>query len=101
MLIDRAGEQSGAASYMSLEQTRQYFVAMAINEAALDNAVSVLLLAGLVEPYDASNEGIDASQRIAITHSGRMHYEMATTDQFYIGSMTFATPVRSVDLVSR
>jgi cold shock CspA family protein len=99
MLIDRAGEQSGVGSYMSVEQTRQYFIAMGVNEAALDNAIRVLLTARLVEPYDASQESVDASQRIAITHSGRMHFELATTDQFYVSNMAYATPLRSADVV--
>jgi cold shock CspA family protein len=99
MLIDRAGEQSGVGSYMSVEQTRQYFVAMGVNEAALDNAIQVLLVARLVEPYDASQQSVDASQRIAITHSGRMHFELATTDQFYVGNMAYATPIRCADVV--
>jgi cold shock CspA family protein/energy-coupling factor transporter ATP-binding protein EcfA2 len=101
MLIDRAGESPGIAAYISVEQTRQYFIAMNLFEPAIDHALSVLLKFRLIEPYDTSDEAVEASQRIAVTYSGRMHYEFATTDPFFIGDMAFATPVRSSDLVAQ
>jgi len=99
MLIDRAGESAGVGGYRSVEQARQYFVAMTVSEPAIDNAISELLKFRLIEPYDASDDTVQASQRVAVTHSGRMHYELATTDAFFIGDMAFASPVRSMSLV--
>jgi cold shock CspA family protein/energy-coupling factor transporter ATP-binding protein EcfA2 len=99
MLIDRAGENTGVGGYISVEQTRQYFIAMGVSEPAIDHAVSVLLGFRLIEPYDASDDTVQAAQRIAVTHSGRIHYEMATIDAFFIGDMAFATPVRSAAIV--
>jgi cold shock CspA family protein len=99
LLIDRAGETAGIAGYVSVEQLTQYFLAAGISEPALDYALSVLLNFRLIEPYDSSDDTLDNSQRVAITYSGRMHYEMATTDPFFLGDMAFATAVRSTKLV--
>jgi cold shock CspA family protein len=99
LLIDRTGNDAGIGGYISLEQVSQYFVAMGISEPALDHALSLLLSFRLIEPYDASDETLANTQRVAITHSGRMHYELAMTDPFFVGDMAFATPVRSFPLV--
>src|SRR5262249_36701615 len=53
----------------------------------------------LIEPYDASDDSVSKTQRVAIAHSGRMHYELAVTDPIFVGDMAFATPVRSTKLV--
>ena len=99
VLIDRTGDPGGVGGYMSVEQARQYFISMGISEPAIDYSLSVLLNFRLIEPYDASDESLDSSQRVAITHSGRMHYEMATMEQFFVGDMAFATPLRSTSVV--
>jgi cold shock CspA family protein len=101
MLIDRAGEQEGVSSYISIEQCRQYFDAASLSEAAVDYALETLLSFRLIEPYDASDDSIVASQRVAVTHAGRMHYELATTDQFFVSDMAYATPVRNLSLVEK
>jgi len=99
VLIDRAGEGSGAAAYMSVEQLRQLFETLGVSETAVNQAISNLLINGLIDTYDTSKETIETSERIAITHCGRMHYEMATTDPIYVAEMAFATPIRDMDLV--
>ena len=99
LLIDRAGEEAGVGSYISIEQITQYFVAMGISETALDHSLIVLLGYRLIEPYDASDDSVAASQRVAISHSGRMHFEMATTNSIFVGDMLFATPLRSTKVV--
>jgi cold shock CspA family protein len=101
LLIDRTGDDAGISGYISLEQVSQYFLAMGVSEPALDHTLSLLLSFRLVEPYDASDETLANTQRIAITHSGRMHYELAMTDQYFVGDMAFATPVRSFPLVEK
>jgi cold shock CspA family protein len=99
VLFDKSGEEAGVGGYVSFEQINQYFVAMGISEPAMDHAISVLLKFRLIEPYDASDESITTTQRVAIAHSGRMHYELALTDSIFIGDLAFATPVRSTKLV--
>jgi len=99
ILIDRAGEGDGVASYMLVEQVRQYLESMGLTDDAINHALILLLTRRLVEPYDASSETIEQSERVAITHSGRMHYEMATNDGIYLTDTAYSTPVRSPDLV--
>jgi len=99
VLIDRAGEGGVVGSYMSVEQVRQYFGSAGVSEPAIDHAIGVLLSYRLIEPYDASNEAVETTQRVAITHSGRIHYELSMTDSFFISDMALATPVRGMSVV--
>jgi cold shock CspA family protein len=85
--------------YVSIEQITHYFVATGVTEGAVDNAISTLLASSLIQPYDSSQDDVDASDRIAIAHCGRIHFEMATTDLFFVTEMAFATPLRSTKLV--
>ena len=102
MLIDSSiAEENPAQGYVSIEKIDRYFVAAGVLEPAVEYTLVVLLKAKLVQPYDASVDTIGATDRIAITHSGRIHYEMATTDAYFVGDMAFATPLRSMDLVHK
>jgi cold shock CspA family protein len=100
MLIESSAiEESALAGYVSVEQINRYFVAAGISEGALEYTLALLLKAKLVQPYDSSKDSIDASERIAITHSGRIHYEMATVDPYFVSDMAFATPLRTMKVV--
>lgn len=100
MLIDRAGEDSGGiGAYMTVDQCRQYFEPMMVGEVALLQALYSMLDARLIEPYDASDDTVEDKQRVAVSYAGRMHYEMATTEPFFIDELAWTTPVRSVPLV--
>jgi cold shock CspA family protein/GTPase SAR1 family protein len=100
MLIDRStAEEVAVEGYVSVEQLMRYFVSAGVSEAAVDYSLAVLLDAGLVQPYDSSKDKLDSSERIAVSHSGRIHFEMAMIDTFFISDMAFATPIRSLDLV--
>lgn len=101
VLIDRAGEEVGIGSYMSVEQVRRYFDSAGVTEAAINFALNNLLVRRLAQPYDASSETVETSERIAITHAGRIHYDMALNDPFYLTDMAYATPVRNSELVDR
>jgi cold shock CspA family protein len=94
LLIDKAGNEAGASSYLSIANLRSYLDAMGVSAEVVDEAVRALLEFRLVEPYDASDDEVHSEQRIAIAHSGRMHFEMATTDLTYIVEMALATPIR-------
>src|SRR5262249_43937273 len=95
LLIDRAGSEEGVGRYISVVQLIQYCEMMGLEEAAVRASLRILLEYRLVEPYDPSVEDIDAVDRVAITHSGRMHYEMATNDKEYLTLMALATPLRT------
>ena len=102
MLIESSAiEESTAEGYVSVEKIDRYFVAAGISEPAIEYTLALLLKAKLVQPYDASVDSIGETDRLAITHSGRIHYEMATTDPYFIGDMAFATPLRSMDVIHK
>ncbi|MEI9994654.1 MAG: cold shock domain-containing protein [Rhizomicrobium sp.] len=101
VLIDRAGDEAGIGNYMSVDQVRQYFDSTGVTEAAINYGLSVLLARRLLQPYDASNETLETSDRIAITHAGRIHYDMALNDPIYLTDMAYATPARSTEFVDR
>jgi cold shock CspA family protein len=102
MLIDSSAvEESAIEGYVSVEHVSRYFVAAGVSESALDYTLALLLKATLVQPYDASKDSIEASEMISITHSGRIHYEMATVDPYFVSDMAFATPLRTMKVVDR
>lgn len=100
MLIDSSAvEESPIEGYMPVEHVSRYFIATGISESALDYTLALLLKARLIQPYDASKDSIEASEMVSITHSGRIHYEMATVDPFFVSDMAFATPLRTMKVV--
>ncbi len=101
LLIDKAGDGDGLNGYTALSQIVLYLGSMGLSEDVVHNTVSELLDYRLVEPFDASVSILSSEHRVAVTHSGRMHYEMATTDPLYISQMAFATPMRSLSVVDR
>lgn len=100
MLIDSsATEESAIEGYVSVDQISHYFIAAGVSESALDYTLALLLKAKLVQPYDASKDAIEASEMISVTHSARIHYEMATVDPYFVSEMAFATPLRTMKVV--
>lgn len=100
MLIDTSAvEDSAIEGYVSVEHISRYFVAAGISEPALDYTLALLLKAKLVQPYDASKDVLESSEMISITHAGRIHYEMATIDPYFVSDMAFATPLRTMKVV--
>jgi cold shock CspA family protein len=100
LLIDKAGEiRNVADSYLTVRQVHHYFEPMQIIDAVLDKAIADLLSYRLVEPYDPTDDKIFPEQRIAITHSGRMHSEMSLNDAIYVSQMAFATPLSNMGVV--
>lgn len=78
LLIVRAGEDGGGVgSYLSVETVHHFFEAAGISLESIDSALSELLEFRLIEPYDASDDSVRAAQRVAVTLSGRMHFDMA------------------------
>jgi len=101
LLIDRAGEQSGVGSYVPVPQILSYCDSMGVSDDAVRSALNIMLNYRLVEPYDASAQNVDDAQQLMITHSGRMHYEMATTDLLYVSQMAFSTSLRATSVVEK
>lgn len=101
LLIDKAGDGDALGAYAPLSQIALYFGSMGIAEEPLHSAISALLDFRLIEPFDASSQLLSADQRLAVTHSGRMHFEMALSDPIYTSQMAFSTALRSPSVVER
>jgi cold shock CspA family protein len=100
-LIDKAGEEGGVGGYASVTQMYSYFESMGMTRDSVRVALEEFMNYRLVEPFDASTTSLTNSQRLSVTHCGRMHYEMATTDPIYVSQMAFATPMRVASVVDR
>lgn len=101
LLIDKAGMADDLTGYVPISQLMLYFGSMGVSEEAIISALQSLLDYRLIEPFDASNSEIFNEQRLSITHSGRVHYEMSTMDSIYVSQMAFATPVRSGSVIAK
>jgi len=100
MLVDKAG-QDDLGGYMSTNQILAYCGLLGCTDDAVISTIKRLLEYRLIEPFDASATEIDKDQRYAITHSGRMHIEMAMTDPIYISQMAYDTPLTNRATIDR
>ena len=101
LLIDKAGIADDLTGYVPMSQLLLYFSSMGVSEEAINNAFQSLLDHRLVEPFDASRSELFNEQRLTITHSGRVHYEMAVSDAIYVSQMAFATPLRAASVIAK
>ncbi|MBY3182759.1 cold shock domain-containing protein [Rhizobium laguerreae] len=99
-LIERAGDDI-SAGYLTTKQILTYFELMGASDDAVLSALKEILEYRLIEPFDASASEIGEVDRYAVTHSGRMHVEMALTDPIYLVQMSFDTPIRSSETISK
>jgi hypothetical protein len=95
LLTDKAGSTEDIAQqYLTVEIISNYFEAMGVRSAVIYATLPLLLKTRAIEPYDPTEERIDAIQRVRITFAGRMHMEMALGDHQYISEMALRTPIR-------
>jgi cold shock CspA family protein/predicted type IV restriction endonuclease len=102
LLIDRQSDDTiSAGGYFEVGQIITYLSAMQLDEDAARAALRTLLDRRLVEPYDAADDQLIDAQRVAVTHSGRMHYEFAFSDHEYFTQMALNTPIRDIGIVDQ
>lgn len=87
--------------YRSVEDILNYFEPATVNRTVVKEHLKSLLFHRLIEPYDPTDTSIYESQRLKITHCGRIHYEFVTDDKdgAYISEMALMTPVASQEYV--
>ena len=79
---------------------REYFVGRGIRL----NVENIRAFAASLEELFIREEFVArriTAQRVAITHSGRMHYEFAMRDKIYLGQMAFATQLRGGEVLDQ
>ena len=84
--------------HLSLGNISDYFQGIGCTEGAVDNAVERLISSNLVEPFDPSDKGLDARQRLAINHSGKVHLRLAKTNPVFFEQMALTTEMSNEDI---
>ena len=87
--------------YRSVEDILNYFEPTKVSRTVVKENLKALLDYRLIEPYDPTDTNIYESQRVKITHCGRIHYELVTDDKesIYMSEMALLTPVVSQEYI--
>jgi energy-coupling factor transporter ATP-binding protein EcfA2 len=82
LLIDVYSDTADSEKiYLSIEDILNYFEPATVSRTVVKAHIKALLDYRLVEPYDPTDIHIYESQRVKITHCGRIHYEFVTDDK--------------------
>jgi len=93
-----SGARNVEERHISVGSISDYFQGIGCTEASIDTAVGQLIMSNLVEPFDPSNRGLAASQRLAINYSGRIHLRLATNNQVFFEQMALTTELSDSDV---
>lgn len=102
LLMDVYSDNSESEKiYRSVEDILNYFEPATLSRTIVKEHLKSLLFHRLVEPYDPTDIDIYESQRLKITHCGRIHYEFVTDDKdgAYMSEMALMTPVSSQEYI--
>lgn len=101
LLIDREAQYRDQDEvYMSVEDIQNYFEPARVSRVIVKNHLKELLKYRLANPYDPTDQEIYEEQRLRITHSGKIHFKFALSDDPYIAQMALVTPIRNYELVA-
>ena len=109
VLFDRENEGASAEdrgsatehAYLSAREIMDYLEVAGISANATLEICSELLRYRLIEPYDPTDQDVYPDQRVRITHSGKIHLEMALDDEVYATQMALHTPLHNGDVIAR
>lgn len=89
---------SDDSRYMTVSSISQYFDGMGYAETAVETALFSLMEAALVESHDPSIGNLALAQRVAITHSGLTHLELALFNPVFFEQMALTALIANVDV---
>ena len=92
---------SNDSRYNSVSSVLGYFDGMGYAETAVESSLSALMAASLVEPHDPSIGGLALAQRIAITHSGLTHLEMALFNPTFFEQMALTALIANGEVANQ
>jgi hypothetical protein len=99
LLQDReSASREKEMSYMRVDEIQDYFEPAQIARAAVTKHLQKLLDYRLVEPYVPTDMFARDDSRIAIAPSGRIHLELALSNETYATQMALTTPLRDNEL---
>jgi cold shock CspA family protein len=84
--------------YVTVGSIKSYFDVMSMSEVSLQKSLEVLLLSGLIEPYDLSKKDYSEDQRVAISESGVLHLHLAMFNPVYFEQMALTTRILDADV---
>jgi cold shock CspA family protein len=87
--------------YIPAPSINQYFDAMGYTETAVDRSLSMLMEEGLLAPHDPSTGSLASGQRIAITHSGLTHLELALFNPTFFEQIALTAQMANPDAAAQ
>ncbi|MCT8266861.1 cold shock domain-containing protein [Afifella sp. JA880] len=87
--------------HINVKSIYSYFDLMSFSEVAVEKSLIYLLESKLIEPFDLSMKGYSQDQRIAITHSGLAHVDLAMANSTYFEQMALTTRITNADVAAQ
>lgn len=87
--------------HIEVKSIYSYFDLMSFSEVAVEKSLTKLLEGQLIEPFDLSMKGFSQDQRLAITHSGLAHLELALANPTYFEQMALTTRITNADVAAQ
>ncbi len=100
MLLDSTYKNSRTIEekHIEIQSIIDYFESIGCTEIAVDKALSSLLEARLVEPYDVSIQDLSNVQKIAISYKGMAHLRLASHNSVFFYQMALTTAIMDRDI---
>lgn len=87
--------------HISVDSLTSYFDGLGCSESGMFAALKYLLENQLVEAFDNTITDIGIDQKLAITHRGRVHLKLATSNSAFFFQMALVTPIRNEDAADK
>ena len=87
--------------HISVDSIASYFDGLGCSESSTFKALESLLENQLVEAFDNTITDIGPEQKLAITHRGRVHLKLSTSNSAFFFQMALVTPIRNEDAADK
>lgn len=84
--------------HLGVNSIVSYFDSIGGNETSIEKSLLTLLESGLIEPYDTSSSHLSPAQKVAITHKGKSHLNLAAKNSVFFYQMALTTFLLDCDL---
>lgn len=87
--------------HIGVQSIIEYFDALTCPEIAVEKALTGLLEAGLLEPFDISEPSLSADQKLAISYRGIAHLRLASHNSVFFFQMALTTGLANEEVAQR
>jgi cold shock CspA family protein len=84
--------------HLEVNSIVSYFDALGGSEVATENSLISLLNSSLIEPYDNSINKLSPEQKLAISHKGKAHLDLASKNSVFFYQMALTTYLVDKDI---